>query len=138
MILYTDEQGRYLGHLDQVYPAPPGVLEKVRAEQEGKAWDIPPWNESFWYFPDGVPTIRPKLDYTVTETREGEDTVAVISGIPAGVTVNVHGPEGGQSVEADGENLELVLRIAGQYAVTFDPFPYQPVSILIEAKRREG
>jgi len=139
MLLFTDDDGRYIAHTDAEYPAPTETLERVRKNQpEGHVWDIPPFGPEFWYFPEGVPTIRPRLDYTVTETREGEDTVAVIAGIPVGVTVNVHGPEGGQSVEADGEDLELVLRLAGEYVVTFDPFPYQPVSILIEAKRREG
>ncbi|KFG68712.1 hypothetical protein [Microvirga sp. BSC39] len=136
MILYTDDQGRYLGHLDQAYPAPADVLEKVRSEQEGLAWDVPPFGPEFWFFPDGVPTIRPSLDYSVTETTEGGDKVTVISGIPAGVVVTVSGPEGGQTVEADGEDLELVLRVTGTYAVSFDPFPHQPVSLVIDVTEK--
>jgi hypothetical protein len=136
MILYTDDEGRYLGHLDQAYPAPADVLEKVRAEREGHAWDIPPFGPEFWYFPEGVPTIRPKLDYTVTERQDGDDKVTVISGIPAGVLVTVTGPEGEQAVEADGEDLELVLRVAGTYSVSFDPFPSQPVSLVIDVTEK--
>lgn len=138
MILHADDKGRYIGHLDQAYPADPEVLDRVRAAQGGQAYDIPPWTEAFWYFPAGVPTIRPRLDYTVTERQDGDDKVTVISGIPAGVMVDVTGPEGGQSIEADGEDLELVLRVAGDYTVTFDPFPHQPVSILIQVAEQEA
>jgi hypothetical protein len=131
MLLYTDKDGRYIGHLDQGYPALPEVLERVSADQDGNVYDIPPFAPEFWHFPNGVPTIRPRLDYAVTEKQDGGDKVTVISGIPAGVQVHVTGPEGGQSVEADGEDLELVLRLAGDYSVTFDPFPHQPVAVHI-------
>jgi len=138
MLLYTDDEGRYIGHLDQVYPAPAGVLDRVRADQDGNVWDIPPFGPEFWYFPDGVPTIRPKLNYAITERHDGADKVTVISGIPAGVQVTVHGPEGDQSVEADGDDLELVLRIEGSYGVSFDPFPFQPVSIALDVAEKAG
>jgi hypothetical protein len=133
MLLFTDDAGRYIGHTDAEYPAPAGMLERVRKNQaEGQVWDIPPFGPEFWYFPEGVPTVRPGLEYAVTEQQDGDDKVTVISGIPAGLTVTVQGPEGEQTVEADGEDLELVLRMAGTYAVSFDPFPYQPVTIAIE------
>lgn len=131
MILYTDKDGRYIGHLDQAYPALPEVLERVRADQEGEVYDIPPLVPEFWYFPKGVPTIRPTLDYAVTETQDGDDKVTVISGIPAGVLVQIAAPEGVQEWTADGEDLELVLRNPGDYSVAFDPFPAQPVAIHI-------
>jgi len=138
MILYTDNEGRYLGHLDHRYPADPETLERIRKDQDGHAWDIPPFGPEFWYFPEGVPTVRPLLDYTVSEKQEGSDKVTVIGGIPAGVKVDVTGPEGGQTVEADGEELELVLRMAGIYTVSFDPFPYQPVTIHLEVATVEN
>jgi hypothetical protein len=136
MLLYTDKDGRYIGHLDQGYPALPEVLEKVSADLGGNVYDIPPLVPEFWYFPEGVPTIRPILDYTVTETQEGGDRVTVISGIPAGVTVTIAGPEGNQSWEADGDELELVLRTAGDYSVSFDPFPDQPVAVHISVTEK--
>jgi hypothetical protein len=135
MILYTDNDDRYLGHLDQAYPADPAVLEKVRQEQAGGVYDIPPLTPECWYFPDGVPTIRPALDYTISEKKDGADTVTVITGIPAGVVVDVTGPQGMQSVEADGDDLELVLRSVGEYAITFDPFPCRPVAIRLEVAK---
>ncbi len=138
MLLFTDDNGRYVGHTDAEYPAPAEMLERVRANQpEGQVFDIPPFDTRFWFFPDGVPTIRPRLDYTVTEKQEDGDKVTIISGIPAGVKVHVDGAEGGQSVEADGEDLELVLRTPGDYSVHFDPFPHQPVQIHI-AVTKEG
>jgi hypothetical protein len=108
------------------------MLERVRANQpEGHVLDVPPFDTRFWYFPKGVPAIRPVLDYTVTEKHEDGDRVTVISGIPKGLTVQVLGPDGGQVVESDGEDLELVLRTPGSYSVTFDPFPHQPVAVHI-------
>lgn len=131
MLLYTDKDGRYIGHLDQAYPALPEVFEKVSADQEGEVYDIPPFVPEFWYFPEGIPTIRPQLAYTVTETEVGGDKVTVITGIPARVLVRIGGPEGVQDWEADGEELELVTRTEGDYSVSFDPFPHQPVVIHI-------
>jgi hypothetical protein len=132
MLLFTDDDGRYIGHTDAEYPAPPEMLERVRKNQgEGQVWDVPPFGPEFWYFPNGVPTIRPRLDYTVSEKHEDGDRVSVISGIPSGAMVTVSGPEGIQTWEADGEDLELVLRTVGDYTVTFDPFPAQPVTIHI-------
>jgi hypothetical protein len=139
MLLFTDDDGRYVGHTDAEYPAPADMLERVRKNQaEGHVWDVPPFGPEFWYVPPetGVPIIRPRLDCTVSETTGGDDKVTVISGIPAGAVVTVTGPEGEQRVEADGEDLELVLRIAGTYAVSFDPFPHQPVSIVIEVTEK--
>jgi len=132
MILYTDKDGKYLGHLDYRYPADEETLERIRKEQDGPVLDVPPFAPEFWYFPEGVPTVRPMLAYAVTEKEDGDDKVTVISGIPAGTTVNVHGPEGIQTVEADGEDLELVLRLAGDYAVSFEAFPHQAVSIHLQ------
>jgi hypothetical protein len=137
MIIHTDNQGRYIGHLDQGYPALPDVMERVKQGQGGLAFDIPPLSPEFWYFPDGVLTIRPALDYTVTEKQDGSDKVTVISGIPAGVMVNVAGPEAAQSIEADGDDLELVLRTAGDYSVSFDPFPAQPVVVHISVTAKD-
>jgi hypothetical protein len=137
MLLYTDKDGRYIGHLDQGYPALPEVIEKVSADQGGNVYDIPPFGPEGWYFPNGVPTIRPRLDYTVEEKEEAGDRVTIISGIPAGVIVNVAGPEAVQSIEADGDDLELVLRTVGDYSVTFDPFPAQPVAVHISVKARD-
>jgi hypothetical protein len=137
MITHTDDQGRYSGHLDQGYPALPEVMERVKQDQGGLGFDIPPLSPEFWYFPDGVPTIRPALDYTVTEKQDGGDKVTVISGIPAGVVVNVAGPEAAQSIEADGDDLELVLRTAGDYSVSFDPFPAQPVVVHISVTAKD-
>lgn len=138
MLLFTDNAGRYVGHTDAEYPAPIEMLERVRENQgEGQVWDVPPFGPEFWYFPDGVPTIRPKLDYAVTERQDGGDKVTVIAGIPSGVNVQVLGPEGGQAVEADGEDLELVLRTAGNYTVTFDPFPHQPVTLTVSVTAKD-
>jgi hypothetical protein len=138
MLLFTDDEGRYVGHTDAEYPAPAEMLERVRANQEeGHVLDVPPFDTRFWYFPKGVPTIRPQLDYSVTEKQEGDDKVTVISGIPKGLTVQVLGPDGGQVIESDGEDLEIVARIPGSYSVTFDPFPHQPVAINI-AVTKEG
>jgi len=137
MIVQYDAEGRYIGHLDDGYPARPDVIEKVRQDTGLGAVDVPPLSHEWWYFPDGVPTIRPQLDYTIRETAEGDDKVTVIAGIPAGTTVNVQGPEYGQSIEADGDDLELVLRIPGDYTVSFDPFPYQPVSIFLQVTATE-
>jgi len=138
MIVQYDAEGRYIGHLEEGYPARPDVLEKVRLDTDLGAVDLPPFSHEWWYFPDGVPTIRPRLDYTLSEKAEGNDKVTVISGIPAGTTVHVQGPEHGQSIEADGDDLELVLRIPGDYAVSFDPFPYQPVSIFLQVTATEA
>jgi len=137
MIVQYDAEGRYIGHLEEGYPARPDVLEKVKLDTNLGAIDLPPFSHEWWYFPDGVPTIRPQLDYTIRETTEGDDKVTVIAGIPAGTTVNVQGPEYGQSVEADGDDLELVLRIPGDYTVSFDPFPHQPVSIFLQVTATE-
>jgi hypothetical protein len=115
MIVQYDAEGRYIAHLEDGYPARADVLEKVKSDTNLGAADIPPFGSQFWYFPEGVPTIRPRLDYTVTEATDGGDKVTVISGIPAGVVVTVSGPEGAQTVEADGADLELVLRTAGSY-----------------------
>jgi hypothetical protein len=132
MLLFTDDEGRYVGHTDAEYPAPAEMIERVRANQpEGHVLDVPPFDTRFWYFPKGVPAIRPILDYTVTEKHEDGDKVTVISGIPKGLSVQVLGPEGGQVVESDGEDLELVLRTPGSYSVSFDPFPHQPVTVHI-------
>jgi hypothetical protein len=132
MLLFTDDEGRYVGHTDAEYPAPAEMLERVQANhEEGHVLDVPPFDTRFWYFPNGVPTIRPQLDYPVAEKNEDGDRVTVISGIPKGLPVQVLGPEGGQVVEADGDDLELVLRTPESYSVTFDPFPHQPVAINI-------
>lgn len=137
MIVQYDAEGRYIGHLEEGYPARPDVLEKVRLDANLGAIDLPPLSHEWWYFPGGVPTIRPRLDYTIRETKDGDDKITAISGIPAGTVVNISGPEGGRSVEADGEDLELVLRTIGHYTVSFDPFPHQPVSISFDVTAME-
>jgi len=138
MIVQYDAEGRYIAHLEDGYPARPDVLEKVRQDTNLGAVDVPPFSHEFWFFPDGVPTIRPRLDYTISERQEGDDKVTVISGIPAGTTVNVQGPEYGQSIETDGDDLELVLRTPGDYTISFDAFPYQPVSIFLQVTAAEA
>jgi len=131
MIVTTDETGRYLGHLDAGYPAPADMLERVRASGSGLAYDVPPFTPDFWYFPDGVPTVRPKLDYQAAEATVDGEKATRLTGIPAGVTVEVRGPEGAATVETDDEPLDLLLRTTGEYRVAFEAFPYQPVSLLI-------
>ncbi|HZH10533.1 MAG TPA: hypothetical protein VEZ24_09190 [Microvirga sp.] len=138
MIVQYDAEGRYIAHLEDGYPARPEVLEKVTQDTNLGAVDVPPFSHEWWYFPDGVPTIRPRLDYTISERQEGDDKVTVISGIPAGTKVNVQGPDYGQSIESDGDDLELVLRIPGDYMIAFDAFPYQPVSIFLQVTAAEA
>lgn len=137
MIIQYDADGRYIGHLEDGYPARPEVMERVQQDTDLGVIDVPPLSSEYWYFPDGVPTIRPRLDYAVSERQEGDDTLAVVSGIPAGVSVTVAGPENVLGIETDGEDLELLLRIPGDYRVTFEAFPYQAVVIALQVTARE-
>lgn len=130
MIVSTDEHGRYLGHLDSGYPANPDVLQRVRDGESGLAFDIPPFSPEFWFFPDGVPTIRPRLDYKAEEVMIDGEKATRLSSIPAGTLVTISGPEEG-TIEADEEPLELLLRTAGEYRVYFEAFPYQAATVLI-------
>lgn len=131
MIVSTDKDGRYLGHLDSGYPALPDVIKRVQEAEEGLVLDIPPFGPEYWYFPNGVPTIRPRLDYTAEEVTIDGEKATRITGIPAGTVVHVRGPEGEATVEADDEPLELILRTAGEYRVSFEAFPYQAVGFVI-------
>lgn len=138
MIVSTDEHGRYLGHLDSGYPANPDVLQRVREGENGLAFDIPPFSPEFWFFPEGVPTIRPRLDYQTAEATVDGEKATRITGIPAGTVVTVTGPEGEATVEADDEPLDLVLRTAGEYRVMFEAFPHQAATVLITVGGANG
>ncbi|MCB5173635.1 hypothetical protein [Microvirga lenta] len=130
MIVSTDENGRYLGHIDSGYPANPDVLKRVEEAETGRVFDIPPFMPDFWYFPEGVPTVRPRLDYRAEEVMVDGEKATRLTGIPSGTMVEIRGPEEG-SIEADDEPLDLVLRTAGEYRVSFEAFPFQAATILI-------
>lgn len=132
MLVYTDDEGRYLGHLDHVYPAIPEVLEKVRSEQDANVWDIPSFSPEFWYFPNGVPTIRPILQYQEEEFIEDTDRVIRITGIPAGTKVTAGNVERSTEVIADEEPTEFVFREPGEYMIRFEAFPFQAATLYVQ------
>lgn len=138
MIVSTDKDGRIVGTLDSGYPAQPEVLQRVRETEEGLAYDIPPFTTDFWYIKDGVPTVRPILEFSIEERIEDMDTALVVTGVPAGVLVIVRGPEEEMQIETDDEELVLVLRTPGEYTFGFDPFPFQPVTRNVRVSEKEN
>lgn len=133
MILFFDADGRLTGSLAEGYPAPAGVLERVRGNG-AQLVDVPPFEPRFWYLANGALTIRPRLDLTSTTSVEADGReVLTITGVPTGGTVAINGPVEGQ-VTSDGEAVEIVFPQPGQYRAIVSADPYQPAEFNVTVK----
>jgi len=78
-----------------------------------------------YYVRDGVIVPRPEAQIQLDKDVVGvgpEDRI-VLSGVPAGASIQIAGPTGTHRLEGTGEDLPIGFGLPGVYEIQIDPFP---------------
>lgn len=139
-----DKNDQLIATWDAGYPAPQDMIDRIKAGTENLARieDIPPLTPEFYHAPKGAGVAEPKpvLELALSTTSvqaDGSDPV-VITGVPAGSSVSVVGPESGNFVQEADEPFHLVFSEPGTYEVRAYPPGHRPAIAKLQVTEATG